>query len=175
MPHSQPQLNALKNHIDPLIDLPCWGVRQGYGSFLTFEFGEPRLEVYERHREGRLHRQAFVTGQWHLWIYCCHWRILQDEAQLAWSEDDRDVIERATGRINGQKLLDVAISPEDGRSTFMFDLGGSLETWPYGKDSTDEQWSIMAITDTVSYRADGLYSHHSNDTPCTQVEWHPLR
>jgi hypothetical protein len=26
---------------------PCWGVKPGFGSFLTLEFGKPNLEVRE--------------------------------------------------------------------------------------------------------------------------------
>jgi hypothetical protein len=132
-------------------------VKQGYGSFLTFEFGEP---VRERgsEREGLRSATTSEHGEWHLWVYCCHWRVLQDGAQLAWSEDDRDTIGGAMHRLNGQKLFSVNVAPQQGRSDFRFDLGGSLETWPYGGDPTDEQWMLFAGQETFTYRADGRYS-----------------
>jgi hypothetical protein len=58
-----------------LYGLPSWNVRKGHGSFMTFEFGEPYLEVGEAiERETPfgfrcVKRQTAVHGVWHLWIY----------------------------------------------------------------------------------------------------------
>ena len=136
-----------------MLGLPAWNVKQGHGSFLTLEFGEPKLEMNERHPpEQGTRRSAHVHGQRHLWIYCCHWRVLQNGTQLAWSEDANDVIGRATATMNGRKLLDLSVVADDGRSTFTFDLGGSLETWPYGDDATDEQWMILSRAEAFGFR-----------------------
>jgi hypothetical protein len=159
-----------------MLGLPAWGVKQGHGSFLTFEFGEPKLEVSERQSDERgLRRSAFVRGQWHLWIYCCHWRVLQDGTQLACSEDTNEIIARAAATLNGQKLLAVRVDPSQGRSTFKFDLGGALETWPYGDDPTDKQWIVFTETEAFAYRADGFYKRDPSDTPPDQEMWLPLR
>ena len=40
-------MNAVEAAFQPVLGLPCWGVQCGYGSFLTLEFGQPRLEVVE--------------------------------------------------------------------------------------------------------------------------------
>ena len=161
--------------VGPILGLPAWDVKQGHGSFLTFEFGQPKLEVRERQSgDGRLSRSAFVHGEWHLWIYCCHWRLLQDGSQLGWSEDAEEVIGRAAASLNGQKLLAVNVVPAEGRSTFTFDLGSSLETWPYEDDPTTEQWFIRGSTDVFGYRADGLYSQQPGDTSPDQKRWLPL-
>lgn len=158
-----------------MLGLPAWGVKQGHGSFLTFEFGEPTLEVHERQSsDGGLRRSAYVRGKWHLWIYCCHWKAFQDQVQLAWSEDANELIARGADRLNGQKLVAVNVHPTTGRSTISFDLGGSLETWPYGDDPTDEQWIISTETDAFAYRADGLYKLDPRDTPPDQERWLPL-
>ena len=114
----------LKTILSPILGLPAWGVKRGHGSFLTLKFGDSKLKVSERQSEGRLHRSAHVHGEWHLWIYCCHWRALQDGTQLAWSEDANDMIGRAAARLNGQKLMAVNVNPMEGRSTFTFDLVG---------------------------------------------------
>lgn len=165
----------LGTFIKTLLGLPTWGVKQGHGSFLSFEFGRPKLEVIERHSpEKGLRRSAYVYGQWHLSIDCCHWRALQDGAQLAWSEDTYQVIRRATASLNAQKLLDVRVAPDDGRSTFTFDLGGALETWAYGDDPTDEQWAIITDTEAFSYRADGQYSWGLSSTPPDLEQWSPF-
>lgn len=162
--------------VSPILGLPAWGVKQGHGSFLTFEFGQPKLEVGEprQSKELGLRRTAYVQGEWHLWIYCCSWRALHEGTQIASSDDADEAIRRATGLLNGQKLMAVEVSPTEGRSTFTFDLGGSLETWPYGDDPTTEQWFIHSSADVFSYRADGLYSKESGDTLPDQERWLPL-
>jgi hypothetical protein len=104
----------LETFIKPMLGLAAWGVRQGYGSFLSFEFGQPKLEVTERHSPGKgLRRSAYVQGQWRLSTYCCHWRALQDGTQLAWSEDSDQLIGRAAATLNAQKLLGVRVAPEN--------------------------------------------------------------
>jgi hypothetical protein len=159
-----------------MLNLPAWGVQQGYGSFLTFEFGEPKLEVRERvSPEKGMRRSAHVHGQWHLWIYCCHWRVLQHGTQLAWSEDANEVIGRATATLNGQKLLGVSIASDNERCTFAFDLGRLLETWPYGDDPTDEQWIVLTDAEAFAYRADGTYACGPSDTPADLQCWLSLR
>jgi len=93
-----------------MLGRPAWNVQQGHGSFLTFEFGEPKLEINERNSPDKgIRRSAYVHGQWHLWIYCCSWRVLQGETQLAWSEDTNDVIGHATATLNGQELVDLSV------------------------------------------------------------------
>lgn len=165
----------LATFIEPMLGLPAWGVRQGYGSYLTFEFGSPKLEVTERQSsEKGLRRSAYVHGQWHLWICCCHWRALQDETQLAWSEDNDQVIRRATATLNAQKLVGVRVSPDSGHSTFTFDLGGTLETWPYGDNPADEQWTILTDTECFTYRADAYYHCGPSNTPLDLARWLPL-
>jgi hypothetical protein len=162
--------------IMPMLGLPAWGVKQGYGSFLTFEFGEPRLEVHEmRSPENRLRRSAHVHGEWHLWIYCCHWRVSLDGSQLAQSEDDSPTIDQAAQALNAQKLVAVNIAPENGRSLFTFDLGGVLETWPYGEDANAEQWKIVAEPTSFAFRADGQYWCGLSNLPADQVPWVPFR
>src|ERR1017187_8707670 len=63
----------------------CWDVKPGYGSFLTFEFGQPHLVVREpiaastsapaKVREALARSQVYPRGEWHLWIYCCDWEV----------------------------------------------------------------------------------------------------
>ena len=38
-----PTFDAL---FSPLVDLPCWGVRHGHGSFVTMQFGPPHQVVH---------------------------------------------------------------------------------------------------------------------------------
>lgn len=158
----------------PIIGLPAWGVEKGHSSFLTFEFGDPWLSSYEwMARDGTFNRRVDARGTWHLWIYCCHWRVRQRDADI-WSEDEPSLIANAASRMDGQKLLSIEIDPQRGRSTFLFDLGATLETWPYSGTGTDEQWKLMTRDTTASFRADGCYRFGPNTTPCGSEPWTPL-
>src|SRR5436305_1318277 len=94
--------HPLRRAFVPLIGLPAWFVHQGYGSFLTLEFGAPHLRVREpRAARGNvsekvkklfLKRRVSVKGEWHLWIYCCQWRVSDDGQEIAWSDSpDRKI------------------------------------------------------------------------------------
>nr|NUR37131.1 hypothetical protein [Sphingomonas sp.] len=158
-----------------MIGQPVWGAEQGYGSFLSLQFGSPKLIVKEWQSASRgQQRRAYVQGDWTVWIYCCEWRFLMQGSQIAWSEDSRDDIARATGILNGQKLIAIQTSRTDGRSTLRFDLGGLLETWPVGDDSTEEQWFIYSSDEVFGFRADGHFSRQLPDTPREKERWAPL-
>ena len=166
MDTSQSPQTALRDFIVPFLGQPTWDAKQGHGSFLTFEFCAPELIVEEwQSNSKRLRRQAYVQGRWHVWIYCCAWRFTAHGEQIAWSEDARDDIARATGILDGQKLIEVSLDLEAGKSRFTFDLGGQLETWPTGDDLTEEQWLIYGPQNVFVYYADGRYSEQPGDTP----------
>ena len=163
----------LATFVRPMLGLNAWGVKQGHGSFLTFEFGQPKSEI-GGYRSGS-RKSAHVRGQWHLWIYCCDWKVRQDGMQLASSEHDEKAIGRATAALNGRKLMCVSVLPESGRSSFTFDLGGSLETWPYGDDATQEQWMIYNELEVFTFNAMGDYSCGPPTKPSDLQSWKPLR
>jgi hypothetical protein len=134
---------AFDELFSPLVDLPCWNVRQGYGSFVTLEFGQPHQEVH-RVRTPKTgparypHRVVVIRGDWHLWIYCCDWRMKYLEESLATSESDAETIASACRRINGQCFTGFRANPAEGKSCFTFDLGGALETWPYDEENSEQ-------------------------------------
>jgi hypothetical protein len=167
-------LTALDTFIRPLIGSIAWGVRQGYGSFLYFHFGEPKLVVRNRaaNKFGRPERDAQVEGSALIWIYCCHWRILDGERQIAFSEDDDKVIAMGTAFLNGQNLI--GIETANGRSIFRFDLDGVLETWPYEDGDDSEQWIISRDDDYFDYRGDGLFWQGPGNTVPDDKVWSPL-
>jgi hypothetical protein len=165
---SKHEAEPLHRAFAPLIGLPAWSVRKGHGSFLTLEFGPPRLEVREpimaspdasdRVRARLARRQVIPRGEWHLWIYCCHWRVLTGGTQIAWSDASDSEIDAAAGELDGRTLTDVEADPTRGTSKFSFEQGASIETWPYD-DGNDEQWMLyMKSGGVLSYRADGSYS-----------------
>lgn len=165
--------------IDPVFDKvfkklygkPCWGVKQGVGSCLTFEFGTPRLEIEEpkqlgkkftrRVRELSARRRVFIHGQWHLWIYFCDWVISSKGKRIASSNSRDHTIKKATNILDGQKLIRFSIIARGNHSIFEFDLGGTLETLPC--DRMGEQWLLYEPSGNVlTLRADKRYEFHSS-------------
>lgn len=166
---------VVQDVVAPLIGQPLWGARQGYGSFITLEFCAPELIVNEwQSASGELRRQAYVRGRWHVWIYCCAWRFTAHGEPVAWSEDSRDTIARATAMLDGQKLTGLSLNPNAGTTRFTFDLGGQLDTWPVHGDPTEEQWFIYGPERVFAYRADGRCSLGPGDTPPDAVQWFDL-
>ncbi|MCC2670401.1 MAG: hypothetical protein K0Q72_2872 [Armatimonadetes bacterium] len=179
-------MNAIESHFQPLIGLPCWNVKPGFGSYLTLEFGEPHLEIQEprparegvseRVRKSLARRHVTTRGQWHLWIYCCRWSVITDGelvGDCALDSDSKEPIRRAAEELDGQKLIGVTIAATSGTCVFYFDLGSRLETVPY--DDQSEQWLLYQPGGMVlTFRGDGLYSHQPGDTPRDQEIWRPL-
>lgn len=98
----------------PLLGLPAWQVKRSHGSFVTFEFGQPRMDqIRYRTREGYLPdvlagielKLMTVRGDWHLWIYCCHWSLSLQGIELSHCESDDVTMARAL------RLLDLPAHP----------------------------------------------------------------
>lgn len=172
----------------PMLGKPSWLVRQGHGSFLTLEFGDPVLTV-RAPRERRvllgdsvpprlLCRETSVGGTWHLWIYCCEWSLSYEDAELAMSESDDTTIARALGVLDGQALAQVELDVDDGSTRFTFDLGGTLFTRPAPHGVYHDpvvQWMLFQPSGRVlSVRADGMYADQSGDTRRDDEMWSPL-
>ena len=184
-----PQTQPVKR-LDPIFSrvfrrlygLLCWNVKPGYGSFLTFEFGQPHLrideprepkrEVSPRVRKMFARRLIHVRGDWHLWIYCCDWFVSERE-KVVGDCSSKSRIQRAAWALDGQKLVAVTIVPRGRRSVFEFDLGGRLETMPYNRDC--EQWMLFDPSGRVlTFRADKMYSYHPADRSPKKVKWRPI-
>ena len=164
----------------PLYGKYCWCAKKGIGSFLTFEFGEPHLEVHSgfRTKEGikEFRRFPAVHGDWHLWVYLCDWTITTHGKVKATSESRARDIDRAMGRLNGQSLIQVQV--EAGAQThFVFELGDHLHTKPntaaYG--TFYDQWLLYEPSGKVfTLRDDMKYSHNPGIADPTKKEWLPL-
>ena len=167
----------------PLYGKPSWNVKRGWGSFLTFEFGEPHLHIRERRCPKRkmspkvrrllARRGVTVRGEWHLWIYCCDWRVRVGHRVVGHSRSKAG-IDRAAQELDGQALTRVAALPQPGCTRFEFDLGRVLETQPYDEES--EQWFLYDAKGYVlTMRWDGLCSYEPGDRPNDQAIWHRVR
>lgn len=173
--------------IDPIFDRafseiygkPAWRVSPGWGSFITFEFGDPHLEtrepittkqdVDEKVKESLARRNVFIHGDWHLWINCCDWEVTSG-GTLIGKSTSAPSIRKAADFLDGQKLIRFSLTPETVRCVFEFDLGGRLDTYPY--DDTSEQWLFFARRDSnvLILRADGMYSLKPSDQ-VVEDEW----
>jgi hypothetical protein len=161
---------------------PCWRVSRGYGSFLTFEFGSPRLVVREpiaasksaaaRVRARLAQRRVVVRGDWHLWIYCCEWEVFNRGTRVGDSSATAK-IRRAIDFLDGQKLIQFSILPRKIGCVFRFDLGGVLRTNPYDKES--EQWILYEPSQkALVLRGDGYFKHTRSDMPEDSGTWNRI-
>jgi hypothetical protein len=175
-------MNQIERSFAKLRGKLCWGVKRGFGSFLTLEFGTPRLVVREPHASTRAvsrrvqklfaRRLVSARGRWHLWIYCCEWRVSTNGIVIGDSSTRRR-IDRAARELNGQKLLDVIVNPRGARTCFVFDLGAKLETKPF--DRSSEQWLLYEPNGRVlAWRADRKYRYGEGKRPPGQWQWRKL-
>src|SRR5207302_8064912 len=149
----------------------------------TLEFGNPNLQVGEpvvaskgaspKVREALARRRVHVYGEWHLWIYCCHWEVLSGMKRIG-DCSTKTKIRRAAEFLDGQKLIRSSVSPRKVNCVFDFDLGASLRTRPYDKEG--EQWLLFGPSQKVlTLRADGFYKYMSSDVPEDQGGWKPVQ
>ena len=160
---------VISQQFGSVADKPCWNVRQGHGSSITFEFGIPSVETSPVSGTPP-RRLTCVRGEWHLWIWCCHWAIQLADKTSAHSESSRTEIERALVNLQGQMITNVSVEPSEGRSLFEFDLGGVLRTWPYNFLNSDGQpyqnWMFFEQNEhrVLTYYSDGKYSYGPSDS-----------
>jgi len=155
-------MNVIERGFAPLYGIACWNVRQGYGSFLCFEFGRPRPEP-----DGK------VFGEWHLWIYCCRWTIARNDEVVADSESSSDRIKTATDDLNGKSLILVRFDPKQVRTEFEFDSGIKLITRPY--DRASEQWHLYKPSGHVlTVRADRAYCDKPGNEAEHESDYRPI-
>jgi hypothetical protein len=102
---------------------PAWGASLGVGSFVTVEFGERRGE----------------RGEFHLWVYCCAWRIETADEVLACSEDPRDFLATAVPRLDGHPLTGVTVEQPSLSAAFSFGDELVLRTFSIYSDEY-EHW-----------------------------------
>jgi hypothetical protein len=169
-----------QNIVSKLYGMPSWHVVKGYSSFITCEFGEPQLDIHERLLEETYHdirymsRQVSVHGVWHLWIYCCDWRILLNGQQVCHSESPDSQIQEGCRILDGQALKKLTIAKDTWRTNFQFDLGGTLQTRPYHDDDENNKQWLLFCPDTYvfSWYSDGSYTYehdtHSNETSASR-------
>jgi hypothetical protein len=174
---------AITTVFTPLFGKPCWGVSRVHGSILSFQFGRPRLTIREpfvssspsaKVRRLSARRLIKPVGDWNLAVLACHWRVVAFGATLADDGCKLGEIASAIEAIDGQKLIGLKLDAGSRQTLFSFDLGATLETWPY-EASTEDQWSVyMPDGRVLTYRADGRYSLGPGDEKADQHVWRPI-
>ncbi len=182
-------VNPIAAAFEPLLGIPSLSVTKGHGSFVTMEFGNPELTVEpERNRSLRIAgaetltvrtRYAVVQGAWHLWVYCCQWRLQVSGVEIAHCESDDLTINRALGVLNGQALSGVHVDATNGGSQFEFDLGCVLRTHPapdgsYAEEPVDQWMLYQPAGDILTVRGDGSYAINPRTAPESSSTWAPI-
>lgn len=148
----------------PIAGLPCWQVLGEFGTYLTFHFGTPKVEVTEPAEAISYRRLARVDGQYVLGLEAYQWVAFQDGVKVADSESARDLIRKAAARLEGQKLIALTIRTKPIGGEFVFDLGGRVA---YQVRSAEEEtlWTFATRldpdpddVDIVSFTAAGTVS-----------------
>jgi hypothetical protein len=168
------RLDTIDENFAQLVGLSCWNVACGYGSFVTFEFGDPHLESgptlalpvkVGTNRVKVPSRSIHVRGEWYLWIYCCFWRLFWDSDEVVFCETDPKEIQVALSTLSGARFKSIEVSPENGATTFTFGLDWVLETSPYESPvsrerlgaETAEEWEAGGPVDQwLLYEPSGM-------------------
>ena len=161
-------LKLIREHFAQISGLPCWNVHQGYGAFVTFEFGKPSLEVRAPRPNSKFlssqRGRVLIRGTHHFWIEQCDWRVVDVETVVAASESSREIISGALNRIAGHTLNGVKIVPEFGTCTFSFEHGIRFELERYADfESDDPMWHLYCPDSVISYLASGLIEYGSGE------------
>jgi hypothetical protein len=155
----------LKNDLLRLSGHPCWGVINGYASMLTFEFGQPRLEVREPIPTAKIEtlrkfRNVTVRGEYGFWFQACYWDILQDGVHLAHSESESSEIDKAVAGIDGQILEHIKFSTKSPQIELSFDLGGEIQIRSYSDSEPDDSmWSFYVGEFVYTLNSSGLIEY----------------
>ncbi|HSF94643.1 MAG TPA: hypothetical protein VLA52_06405 [Thermohalobaculum sp.] len=159
---------VLRSHFGPVAGLPCWQVAQGYGSFITMEFGEPRLEIRQPAPESKIRalqrRGVTVRGSRHMWIEQCGWKIMEGLGEVANSETPREDIARALALIDGQVLREIRLNPDEGSCVLgfehrMFLMLRRYDDWQQG----DQMLSVYGPEAVLTYCAGGQLEYGPGD------------
>jgi hypothetical protein len=118
-----------------LVGKPAWGSRIGFGTFLTIEFGK---------RIRPLVKIAVPSGEWHLWLYGCDWRIEQSGEVVAASQDTREHLMAAARRLEGKILESVSLDSPAYDATYRFNGGVILRTFSiYSEEGGMRSWYLF--------------------------------
>lgn len=116
--------------------------RLGVGSFITLDFGRPRL------------KDGHFVGEYFLWIYMCDWKVLGGFRELADSERGRTFLKSFVRTFEQRTLEQIEIKRQgpEYKTLFHFSGGVDLVCTPYrdeGYDEDDPCWYLFAADGVV--------------------------
>jgi hypothetical protein len=144
---------------EPILRKRPWRASLGFGSFLTFEFGQ------------RVRHEEFWHGTWHLWIYMSSWRLDGPHGLLATSDSSRELIGRVVARLAAYPLNAVEIKPGARCTTFEFGERFFLKVTPFSvaeethRDPADYWWFFMPRHMVLTVRPRCQISMERSDRP----------
>ncbi|MGL4609049.1 MAG: hypothetical protein ACRCYY_05100 [Trueperaceae bacterium] len=124
-------LQKIASTYEGLLNQKVWQIQLGIGSFITFDFGE--RQVVEPGRE---------RGAWHLWVYCCAWRLDHHDTFLVASEDKREKLEKTIQALNNKTLVAIEVQPPAFGTTLTFEEGYVLHLFPVFSEDY-EHWMLF--------------------------------
>ena len=149
-------IQEIEAKISSILGKTAWGVSLGVGSFVTLEFGNPIQQSVELQR---------THGEWHLWIYCCEWRLEEGDKVLAASEDERTKIETAIQRLEGMALQSIDILRPAWDTIFKFEDDVILRLFSVHSEDY-ENWMLYTPDGNVLTIGPGAsWSYESSSSP----------
>ena len=150
----------LSQYFSPLNELPCWNATAEYGSWIRLQFGAPHLNIREGNPastiSGMKRRAVFVAGDFELWIEMGAWEMFDNGKRVFHSEQSRNHLRRAAGRLNGQKLLKVELVAQSMTTLFVFDEGTQLNVHATTDAKPDEPlWHVYSAGDCLTLFTSG--------------------
>ncbi len=146
----------VQSKINLLLGKNAWGVSIGHGSFLTLEFGQP-LPLTDQSEK--------VHGEWHLWIFCCVWRLEEGDTILAASEDDRDKLKLAVRRLENLVLQSIDLISSTFDLVLTFEHQVVLRTFAIHSEEY-ENWKLYTPDgNTLTAGPGSSWVYESSSTP----------
>ncbi|WP_250445647.1 hypothetical protein [Actinotalea sp. C106] len=150
--HDRGARGPFAEHLADLVGLPVWSPRQGHGSFLTFDFGDSRLDA-----SGHVDR-----GAWHLWIQMAAWRIEDASTVLAGCEDTGELIAVALAVIDGRELTSITATGPALDTVFSFSdvhlRTFGLSSRPSEDDRLDNWWLFRPDDQVLAVAKGGTWT-----------------
>ncbi|MCB1839358.1 MAG: hypothetical protein KDI61_03725 [Alphaproteobacteria bacterium] len=146
----------LRNDLQKLSGLCCWDAKNTEFSWLSLNFGSPRLDIREpkdletlkKYSSPRIKlknslRRVRLRGDFWIWVDCCYWEILFRGENISNSSSNRPIIQNAINIIDGQIIKRIEIFPDLVQTKIFFDLGGEIHMRLEGQSDDQPLWHIF--------------------------------
>jgi hypothetical protein len=120
-----------------VVGLRAWAPSVGVGSFLTIEFGNPRISS-----------TGTSQGEFHLWVYGASWEIRERTRTIASSSDDHAAMVAGAQVLDGAPVRSFEFNRERMTLSLRFDPSVELAVTPLG-DLEMEEWFLYLDDGTV--------------------------